>query len=452
MKSIIESARERLRKFWPKWPSHDPDAEVWSPAELTVSVRVLTERVEGLERDHYADKRPGPSDDKVPAVDPVSEPYKLPEDHHKPQPKRFTAPEALPVGALVKVLDVSPADCNPQHKVGDILTVIDSRDGRIMVSGEISFWSGARDPDGHQCYLAGTGVGGTWVRTVELVEPAKPAESEPVCKNCGQSFDVCDDPNRCAFPELAKPVESEPSGNPDCACEIGIVCVGCANKLQDVTNVSTECQRLRSELTRLTEENARLTRERDEAMRELSSALANRQRLSEDNARLVSGLSENQQLRRELSERMQKTESERDTLTARVKELEAELAALPWIKTRRPIMPHDAQLEEWESALEQWAKGQENESYNGEQMRSFRDGYLAANARVRELENMVRDLSGFRDKLDAANVRAERMGALVVIARSAYEHGELTFGEQERLGEALAALDSLPAESSKEAK
>ena len=80
----------------------------------------------------------------------------------EPPAQRFTAPEPLPVGRRVRIVEVSNEDASPCHMVGEALMVV--RDA-AQEAGEI-------EATPERCgYLARHHNGsGTWVRTVELLD------------------------------------------------------------------------------------------------------------------------------------------------------------------------------------------------------------------------------------------------------------------------------------------
>lgn len=97
------------------------------------------------------------------------------------QPKRFTAPEPLPVGARVRIVELG-SDGDPTEKVGAVFPVEPGNPDGIA--------EGMHDSAGNPAYLAGRIGGGTWVRTVELVEEPELADAEhnPHVGSCVQCF------------------------------------------------------------------------------------------------------------------------------------------------------------------------------------------------------------------------------------------------------------------------
>jgi hypothetical protein len=90
--------------------------------------------------------------------------------------RRFTAPEQLPVGAKVRIVEIGE-DKEPGHKVGDIL-----RAEAIGYQGDQAggYIRESYNPQGYIA-IGAAGQEDTWVRTVELVEEQPVSEPE-VCK------------------------------------------------------------------------------------------------------------------------------------------------------------------------------------------------------------------------------------------------------------------------------
>jgi hypothetical protein len=100
-------------------------------------------------------------------------------------PRVYTAPEPLPVGATVRILEMGN-DVFPHHQVGDLLKVVCENSyghkGPSVYASHISGGDNKNDP----CYMTSEkGKGSSWVRKFELVEEPARVEAEPLTREFG---------------------------------------------------------------------------------------------------------------------------------------------------------------------------------------------------------------------------------------------------------------------------